>query len=152
MSGFSPRDISNALRAVKTAGAGWIVSARDLAGNAADAYRLLQLLGVDRSAITIFLSGGGLSIVLTPEAFAALMHSQIASHIGDTTLHYPYTNGARDLRPRNSLHLLWFDPRLTNFVGGAGVYMELHADPDNPWTGSFSGHMGCVVFGVCPGI
>jgi hypothetical protein len=149
--GFSPLDIANAFSAVTSArpGLGSPLDPSGLTGGAADAYRLLLRLGVDPSAITIYqASGGTFWAVLTASAYAGLQQSNIASHLFDEFLHYPYTNGARDLRPENSLHLVWYDPRLTNYVGAAGVYMQFHVDLDNPWTGSFVKHMVCTVFKV----
>jgi RHS repeat-associated protein len=151
LAGYSPRDVANALALVQSAQQGLAspVDPSKLTGGAADAYRLLLGLGVDPSAMRIYqASGGSFEAVLTSAAFAALQQSQIASHPFDDFLHYPYTSAARDLNPTNSLHLIWFDPSLTNFVGGAGVYMQFHPDADNPWTGSFTRHMECTVFKV----
>jgi hypothetical protein len=149
--GFSPLDIANASSAVASArqGLGSPVDPRTLSGGAAEAYNLLLQLHVDPSDVTIYqVSGGSFAAVLTPGAFAAFQQSDIQSHIFDEFLHYPYTNGARDLSSQNSLHSVWFDPRLTNFVGGSGAYMQFHVDLDNPWTGSFVNHMKCTLFKV----
>ena len=36
-----------------------------------------------------------------------------------------------------SLHCVWFDPTLTDAVGGSGVYMQFHSDSPNPWNGGY---------------
>ena len=146
--GWSPLDIDNAASALSVApsSVGSPVDPGKLSGKAAEAYKALLGLGIDPSSITIYQSAdGSFSAVLTPGAFAALQQSGlVASNPGDAFLHYPYTSGARDLSPTNSLHLVWFDPRLTDFLGGFGVLMQFHIDKDNPWQGSLMNHALCT--------
>ncbi len=75
--------------------------------------------------------------------------SGLDSNPGDAFLHYPYTDGARDYLKKDSLHAVWLDPNLSNYVGGSGVYMQFHTDCDNPWQGSMWNHMMSVL-GVAP--
>ena len=56
----------------------------------------------------------------------------------------PADGGRSDQTP--SLHAVWFDENLTDYVGGAGVYMQFHADNNNPYNGGFWQHWGCDVF------
>jgi RHS repeat-associated protein len=146
LTGWSVADIFNAKSAVSTESEGTRIDPKNLTGGAAATYQLLVTLGVNPANMKIYKNGGdNISFVLTPEAFAALNDS-ITQNFGDTALHYPYTNGGRDSSPTNSLHIVWFDPNLTSFFGGIGVYIQGHVDADNPWTGSMAKHLECTLF------
>lgn len=96
--------------------------------------------------ITIYQNDGGdFEAVLSARGFNTLM-SGLGSNPGDAFLHYPYTDGARDFNPTDSLHAIWLDFNLTNYMGGSGVYMQFHIDCDNPWQGSMWNHMMSVLF------
>jgi len=148
LAGFSTLDAANAL-AMVTAAAGELGTPIDpvsLTGRGAGAYQLLMGLGVTPGDITIYQNDGGdFEAVLSTQGFNTLM-SGLGSNPGDAFLHYPYTDSARDYLDKNSLHGVWFDPNLTNYVGGSGVYMQFHTDADNPWHGSMWNHMMCVLF------
>jgi hypothetical protein len=148
--GFSALDIANALSTVKSVAPrlGRSLDPTSLTGRAAQAYKLLLGLGVAGGDITIYQNdGGSFSAVLSERGFEALMDSGgIQFHSGDVFLHYPYTNGTRDVQPTDSLHGVWFDPNLTDYVGGVGVYMQFHTDADNPWSGSMWDHLMCAIF------
>lgn len=148
LAGFSTRDAANALAMVSAAGSklGTPIDPTSLTGRGAEAYQLLVGMGVSPGDITIYQNdGGNFEAVLSAQGFNTLM-SGLDSNPGDAFLHYPYTDGARDYLDTNSLHGVWFDPNLTNYVGGSGVYMQFHTDADNPWQGSMWNHMMCVLF------
>src|SRR5208283_146039 len=151
LAGFSTLDAANALAMVTAAGPklGTPIDPTSLTGGGALAYKLLTGIGVAPGDITIYQNDGGdFEAVLSAQGFNTLM-SGLDSNPGDAFLHYPYTDGARDYLDTNSLHGVWFDPNLTNYVGGTGVYMQFHTDCDNPWQGSTWNHM-MSVFGVAP--
>ena len=148
LAGFSTLDAANALAMVTAAGPklGAPIDPTSLTGRGAGAYALLTGMGIAPGDITIYQNDGGdFEAVLSAQGFNALM-SGLGSNPGDAFLHYPYTDGARDSFATNSLHGVWFDPNLTNYVGGSGVYMQFHTDADNPWQGSMWNHMMCVLF------
>jgi hypothetical protein len=149
-------DISNAFAVVQSGAPklGSPVDPASLTGKGADAYSLLRRLGVGARDITIYQNDGGdFAAVLSRQGFDALMGSgKIQFHPGDAFLHYPYTNGTRDTREEDSLHGVWFDPNITDYVGGSGVYMQFHTDANNPWEGGIQGwwdHMKCVFTPGC---
>jgi RHS repeat-associated protein len=150
LAGFSTRDAANALAMVTAAKPklGTPVDPASLTGGALNAWNLLKAL-VAPGDITIYQNDGGdFEAVLSAQGFSTLM-AGLDSNAGDAFLHYPYTDGARDFLSTNSLHAVWFDPNLTDYVGGSGVYMQFHTDANNPWQGfwNFLAHMGCV-FGI----
>ena len=148
LAGSSTLDVANALSIVTTAASklGKPVDPASLTGGGASAWNLLKALGVSIGDITIYQNDGGdFEAVLSAQGFASLM-SGLQSNLGDAFLHYPYTDGARDFNPTDSLHAVWFDPNVTNYVGGSGIYMQFHTDADNPSSGSMWGHMMCVLF------
>jgi hypothetical protein len=147
--GASALDVANARAIVRTAAAkdARPVDPSSLRGRGAQAYLLLLQMGVAASEITIYQNDGGdFSAVLSAKGFEELANSKVQSHPGDVFLHYPYTDGERDYRKKNSLHAVWFDPSVTNYVGGSGVYMQFHTDEDNPWSGSMAKHLLCALF------
>lgn len=150
--GASTLDIANALAIVRRAATklGTPLDPTALTGRGAQAYSLLLAMGVAAEDITIYQNGGGnFSAVLSGAGFEALTDSgEIQFHAGDAFMHYPYTEGARDFQPVDSLHGVWLDPDVTDYVGGNGVYMQFHTDADNPWSGSMLGHLSCAFFGM----
>jgi RHS repeat-associated protein len=151
-SGWSFGDFSNATSAVTTAANGTPTLYGDLKPGAKAVYDLLTKLGVSPDDIQIYENGdGSFAAVLTEAGFDQLEQSSlVGSNFGDAFLHYPYTDGARsDQDP--SLHFVWFDPTLTDAVGGSGVYMQFHSDSSNPWNGGFWHHWGCDVFHITCG-
>jgi RHS repeat-associated protein len=149
--GASAGDIANALGLVKGAAThlGQLVDPTSLVGRGAAAYALLLKMGVAASDIMIYQNDGGdFAAVLSSQGFETLMGSHMQSHPGDVFLHFPYTNGARDFRPNDSLHAVWMDSRITDYVGGTGTYMQFHTDADNPSSGDRLGHLMCVFFGA----
>lgn len=157
LAGFSTRDAANALAIVTTAKSklGTPVDPSKLTGRGAEAYNILtKTMGVDPQDITIYQNDGGdFAAVLSRQGFDALMDSgEIQFHPGDAFLHYPYANGTRDMQENGSLHGVWLDPNLTDYVGGSGVYMQFHTDKNNPWEGgiqSWWDHMKCVFTPGC---
>jgi hypothetical protein len=149
--GASAQDVSNARNMVQSAAPklGQPVDPASLKGQGADAYRLLtETLHVNPGDITIYQDDGGrFSAVLSDAGFKTLTDSgEIQFHLGDAFEHYPYTNGARDRQEHDSLHGVWLDRNITDYVGGTGVYMEFHTDTDNPWEGHMWDHLVCAVF------
>jgi hypothetical protein len=147
--GASVQDIANAQALASTANGGPPIDRSQLKGQAAVVYDLLVELGVSPQNITIYQNGTqGFAAVLTDEGFDQLERSHDAdSGLGDAFLHYPYTDGGRSCQSP-SLHFVWFDQSLTNYVGGNGVYMQFHEDSGNPRNGGFWQHWGCDVFGL----
>jgi len=144
--GYSVQDISNARNAVADAAQGRAVDPGQLTGRAAQVYQLLLSLGVSSDNITIYQNGTqSFAAILTDAGFDQLQNSPfVDSNLGDVFLHYPYTDGARsDQAP--SLHYVWYDQNLTDYVGGSGVYAQFHSDSSNPWNGGFWQHWGCDV-------
>jgi len=86
--------------------------------------------------------------VLTDAGFNQLQQADVNLGFFDAPLHYPYADGGRDDNSIDSLHFVWMDENLTDAVGGNGVYMQFHLDPNNPEAGGFWPHAGCVVFHV----
>lgn len=146
--GYSPLDIANASSIVSQYANGTAIDPSQLTGRALQVYNLLTQLGVDPDDITIYQTGtDSFSAILTDEGFDQLEASDLVdSNAGDVFLHYPYTDGARSDQQNPSLHFVWFDENLTDYVGGSGVYMDFHADSSNPWNGGFWQHWGCDVF------
>jgi RHS repeat-associated protein len=145
--GYSVQDIANAVAAVAVASAGNRIDPNQLTGPAHDVYDSLKALGVSPENIAIYQEGSrSFSAVLTDAGFDQLQQSKdVASNFGDAFLHYPYTDGGRsDEAP--SLHYVWFDQNLTDYVGGTGVYLQFHSDTSNPYNGGFWQHWGCDVF------
>jgi RHS repeat-associated protein len=144
--GYSVQDIANASSAVAQAAQGNPIDPNQLTGRAKQVYDLLIALGISPDNISIYQNGTqSFAAVLTDEGFEELQDSGLVdSNWGDVFLHYPYTDGGRsDQTP--SLHYVWFDENLTDYIGGAGVYMQFHADNSNPWNGGFWQHWGCDV-------
>lgn len=144
--GYSVKDIANAASLVSQYASGTPIDPSQLTGRAHDVYELLRKLGVSPENIAIYQNGTqSFAAVLTDEGFEQLENSsEFASHFGDVALHYPYTDGGRsDQTP--SLHAIWFDQNLTDYVGGTGVYIQFHADANNPYNGGFWQHWGCDV-------
>ena len=142
--GASSCDIANALKTVSDAN-GTPMDPTQLTGKAKQVYDLLVALGVSPDDITIYQNGTqSFSAVLTDAGFDQLQSSSLVdSNYGDAFLHDPYTDGGRsDQNP--SLHFVWFDPILTDYVGGTGVYMQFHSDSSNPWNGGFWQHGGAI--------
>lgn len=150
--GYSLQDITSAAAVVATASHGTPVDPSTLSGQAAAVYSLLTSLGVSAENITIYQTGSqSFSAVLTDAGFDQLQQSSLFdSNFGDSFLHYPYTDGGRsDQTP--SLHGVWFDENLTDFVGGSGFYMQFHSDSSNPYNGGFWQHWGCDMLGISCG-
>lgn len=147
--GFSMQDFVNAQSIVSAAAGGTLFDPNKLTGQAKQAYQLLLALGVSPGNILIYQTGTqSFAAVLTDAGFNELEQSPVfASNFGDAFLHYPYTEGGRsDQTP--SLHGVWFDESLTDYMGGSGVYMQFHQDSSNPWNGGFWQHWGCDVFHI----
>jgi hypothetical protein len=148
--GYSLKDIANAQAAVDSANNAKPVdvSTIDPTSKVGIAYQTLLDLGVDANNITIMQTGtDSFTAVLTDAGFDQLASADFDSNLGDSFLHYPYTDGGRsDQDP--SLHGVWFDEDLTDYVGGSGVYMEFHTDSSNPYNGGFLQHWGCDVFHI----
>ena len=151
LAGFSTLDAANAFAIVNAAGPmqGKPIDPNSLTGKAANAYNLLIRMDVAAADITIYQDDGGdFAAVLSRQGFQALQ-TGMQSHPGDAFLHYPYTNGARDYLPTDSLHAVWLDPSITDYVGGVGIYMQFHTDASNPASNFPAGmwnHMMCVIF------
>jgi RHS repeat-associated protein len=144
--GYSPRDIANALSTVSSAANATPLDPSQLKGQAKVVYELLLALQVSPDNITIYQNGTqSFAAVLSEAGFDQLQQaSGVDSNWGDAFLHDPYTDGSRsDQTP--SLHFVWFDQNLTDYVGGSGVYAQFHADSSNPWNGGFWQHWGCDV-------
>ena len=126
LAGFSTLDAANALAIVNAAApkVGKPVDPASLTGRGAAAYGLLtdpNGLNIAPGDITIYQNDRGeFEAVLSTQGFDTLI-SGLDSNPGDAFLHYPYTNGARDFNPTDSLHAIWLDFNLTNYVGGSGV-------------------------------
>jgi len=152
--GTSALDISNAFAMVQSATPklGHPVDPHSLTSKGADAYNILiKSMGVDPKDITIYQNDGDdFAAVLSRRGFDALVNSgKIQYHPGDAFLHYPYENGTRDKQENGSLHGVWLDPNVTDYVGGSGVYMQFHTDRNNPWEGGIQGmwdHLNCTFF------
>jgi len=144
--GYSVKDIANAASLVSEFANGTPIDPTQLAGRAKQVYDLLVGLGVSPENIAIYQNGTqSFAAVLTDDGFEELENSsKFASYFGDVALHYPYTDGGRsDQTP--SLHSVWFDENLTDYVGGLGIYMQFHSDSSSPWNGGFWQHWGCDV-------
>jgi len=150
--GYSVHDIANARAAVKEAEAaaqGTPIDPGSLSGRGKEVYDHLIALGVSPGNITIYQGGTqSFTAVLNDEGFDQLQNAQVDSNFGDAFLHYPYTDGGRDNNNQNSLHFVWFDENLTDYMGGSGVYMQFHLDSSNPYAGGFWQHWGCDVFHI----
>lgn len=150
--GYSVQDFVNAMSVVGQAAQGKPLDPSTLTARAKEVYDLLKKLGVSPNNIVIYQNGSqGFTAVLTDAGFQQLESSSlVSSGLGDAFLHYPYTDGGRsDQTP--SLHYVWENENLTDYVGGSGVYMQFHADAYNPRNGGFWQHWGCDVFHVsCP--